>query len=112
MMPSKETVALRETCAVKQTKVRRPKREGKCTNVSDHGRPVGLVFFLVIFPPIPEEGERVLPRPYRGLMGTCSQLGYIFRDFCLTQGIDFIIFYLETAIATAVYHKNMTKNMD
>ena len=25
-------------------------------------------------------------------MGTCDQPGYVFRDFCLKQGIDFIIF--------------------
>ena len=25
--------------------------------------------------------------PYKGLMGTCSQPGYVFRDFCLKQGI-------------------------
>ena len=30
--------------------------------------------------------------PYKGLMGTCGQPGYVFRDFCLKQGIDFIIF--------------------
>ena len=28
--------------------------------------------------------------PYKGLMGTCGQPGYVFRDFCLKQGIDFI----------------------
>ena len=30
--------------------------------------------------------------PYKGLMGTCGQLGYVFRDFCLKQGINFINF--------------------
>ena len=30
--------------------------------------------------------------PYKGLMGTCGQPGYVFRDFCLKQGIEFIIF--------------------
>ena len=25
-------------------------------------------------------------------MGTCGQPGYVFRDFCLKQGIEFIIF--------------------
>ena len=39
----------------------------------------------------------LLPRgggvlPYKGLMGTCGQPGYVFRDFCLKQGIEFIIF--------------------
>ena len=40
-------------------------------------------------------GGGVLGRilPYKGLMGTCGQPGYVFRDFCLKQGIDFIIFF-------------------
>ena len=33
--------------------------------------------------------------PYKGLMGTCGQPGYVFRDFCLEQGIEFIIFCLK-----------------
>ena len=28
-------------------------------------------------------------------MGTCGQPGYVFRDFCLKQGIEFIIFCLN-----------------
>ena len=36
--------------------------------------------------------------PYKGLMGTCGQTGYVFRDFCLKQGIDFIIFCLNQGI--------------
>ena len=32
--------------------------------------------------------------PYKGLMGMCGQPGYVFRDFCLKQGIEFIIFVL------------------
>ena len=32
--------------------------------------------------------------PYKALMGTCGQPGYVFRDFCLEQGIEFIIFVL------------------
>ena len=28
---------------------------------------------------------------HKGLMGACSQPGYVFWDFCLKQGIDFII---------------------
>ena len=36
--------------------------------------------------------------PYRGLMGTCVQPGYVFRDFCLKQVIDFIIFCLNQGI--------------
>ena len=36
--------------------------------------------------------------PYKGLMGTCGQPGYVFRDFCLKQGIDFIMFCLNQGI--------------
>ena len=31
-------------------------------------------------------------------MGTCHQPGYVFRDFCLKQDIDFIIFCLNQGI--------------
>ena len=31
-------------------------------------------------------------------MGTCGQPGYVFRDFCLKQGIDFIIICLNQGI--------------
>ena len=27
--------------------------------------------------------------PYKGLTWTCGQPGYVFRDFCLEQGIEF-----------------------
>ena len=43
--------------------------------------------------PPPGGGVGVLP--YKGLMGTCGQPGYFFRDFCLKQGIDFINFCLK-----------------
>ena len=33
--------------------------------------------------------------PLQGLMGTCGQPRYVFRDFCLEQGIEFIIFCLN-----------------
>ena len=36
--------------------------------------------------------------PYKGLMGTCSQPGYVFRDFSLKQGINFINFCLKQGI--------------
>ena len=32
---------------------------------------------------------------YKGLMGTCGQPGYVFRDFCLNQGIDFLYLFLD-----------------
>ena len=38
-------------------------------------------------------GRGVLP--FKGLIGTCGQPGYVFRDFCLKQGIDFIILCLN-----------------
>ena len=31
-------------------------------------------------------------------MGTCGHPGYVFRDFCLKQVIDFIIFCLNQGI--------------
>ena len=31
-------------------------------------------------------------------MGTCGQPGYVLQDFCLKQGIDFIIFCLNQGI--------------
>ena len=37
-----------------------------------------------------EGGGGVLPQ--KGLMGRRSQTGCVFRDFCLKQGIDVIIF--------------------
>ena len=33
--------------------------------------------------------------PYKGLMGTCGQSGYVFPDFCLKQGINFYCFVLN-----------------
>ena len=41
-------------------------------------------------------GGRVLP--YKGLMGTWGQPRYVFQDFCLKQGIEFIIFSAECTI--------------
>ena len=32
-------------------------------------------------------------------MGTCGQPGYVFRDFCLKQGIDFINFCLINRVS-------------
>ena len=47
-------------------------------------------------PPPPGGEGWVLP--YKGLMGTCGQPGYVFRDFCLKQGIDFIVSCLNQGI--------------
>ena len=44
---------------------------------------------------------RVLP--YKGLMETC---GYVFRDFCLKQGIEFIIFCLNQGIDLSIFVLN------
>ena len=41
-------------------------------------------------------GEGVVP--YKGLMETCGQPGSVSRDFCLKEGIDFIIFCLNQGI--------------
>lgn len=41
--------------------------------------------------------------PYKGLIGTCGQLGCVFRDFCLKQSIEFIIFCLN--------HRNSVLNV-
>ena len=41
--------------------------------------------------------------PYKGLMGTCGQPGYVFRDFCLKQGIEFIIFCLNQVIGLSIF---------
>ena len=44
--------------------------------------------------------------PYKGLLGTCSQPGYVFRDFCLKQGIKFIIFCLNQGIDLSIFVLN------
>ena len=36
--------------------------------------------------------------PYKGLMETCGQPGYVFRDFCLKQGIEFAFKLLKPPI--------------
>ena len=52
----------------------------------------------------PRGGGGVLP--YKGLMGTCGQPGYVLRDFCLKQGIDFIIFCLKQGIDFIIFCLN------
>ena len=45
--------------------------------------------------------------PYKSLMGTCGQPGYVFRDFCLKQGIEFIIFFcLNQGIDLSIFVLN------
>ena len=39
-------------------------------------------------------------------MGTCGQPGYVFRDFCLKQGIEFIIFCLNQGIDLSIFVLN------
>ena len=41
--------------------------------------------------------------PCKGLMGTCGQPGYVFRHFCLKQGIEFIIFCLNQGIGLSIF---------
>ena len=52
----------------------------------------------------PPGGGGVLP--YKGLMGTYGQPGYVFRDFCLKQGIKFIIFCLNQGIDLSIFVLN------
>ena len=52
----------------------------------------------------PPGGGRVLP--YKGLMGTRGEPGYVFRDFCLKQGIEFIIFCLYQGIDLSIFVLN------
>ena len=44
--------------------------------------------------------------PYKGLMGTCGQPGYVLRDFCLKQGIEFIILCLNQRIGSSIFVLN------
>ena len=44
--------------------------------------------------------------PYKGVMGTCGQPGYVFRDFCLKQGIKFIIFCHNQGIDLSIFVLN------
>ena len=39
-------------------------------------------------------------------MGTCGQPGYVFRDFCLKQGIEFFIFCLNQGIDLSIFVLN------
>ena len=41
------------------------------------------------------QASKVGVLPYKGLLGTCGQPGYVSRDFCLEQGIDLSIFVLN-----------------
>ena len=52
----------------------------------------------------PRGGGGVLP--YKGLMGMCGQPGYVFWDFSLKQGIEFIIFCLNQGIDLSIFVLN------
>ena len=82
-------------------KFRGEEREtSKCASVTHHcERDVRATM-----PRTREGGGRVLP--YKGLMGTCRQPGYVCRDFCLKQGIKFIIFCLHQAIDLSIFVLN------
>ena len=56
---------------------------------------------------IPPGGGGVLP--YKGLMETCGQPGYVFRDFCLEQDIKFIIFCHNQGIDLSIFVLNCVK---
>ena len=55
-------------------------------------------------------GGRVLP--YKGLMGTCGQPGYVFQNFCLKQGIKFISFCLNQGINLSIFVLNRYLYLD
>ena len=44
--------------------------------------------------------------PYKGLMETCRQPGYVFWDFCLKQGIKFFIFCLKKGVGLSIFVLN------
>ena len=58
----------------------------------------------------PGPGGGVLP--HKGLMRTCDQPGYVFRDFCLKQGIEFIIFCLNQGIDLSIFVLNRISFLD
>ena len=66
-------------------------REGK----GDLRRVIVRISFLFHFERLPRRLQTGGVLPYKSLMGTCGQPGYVFRDFCLKQGIDFINFCLK-----------------
>ena len=39
-------------------------------------------------------------------MGTCGQPGYVFRDFCLKQGIDFTFLVLIRVSISSIFVLN------
>ena len=53
---------------------------------------------IISFLPVLDSGSPGEVLPYKGLMGTCGQPGYVFRDFCLKQGIESIIFCLFVSV--------------
>ena len=53
---------------------------------------------------LPRGGGGVLP--YKGLMGTCVQPGYVFRDFCLKQVIKCMILCLNQGIGFSIFVLN------
>ena len=66
-----------------------------------------MLFFLSLVPALTPgcmPGWGVLP--YKGLMGTCGQPGYVFRDFCLKQAIKFIIVCLNQGIGLSIFVLN------
>ena len=39
-------------------------------------------------------------------MGTFGQPGYVLRDFCLKQGIEFVLFWLNQGIDLSIFVLN------
>ena len=61
--------------------------------IPSHGRNENVTSCCLGYVHTPGGGGGVLP--FKGLMGTCGHPGYVFRDSCLEQDIDFIIFCLN-----------------
>ena len=57
-----------------------------------------ICFWVLLMRELPGAGGGGSILPYKGLMGTCGHPGYVFRDFCLKQVLDFIIFCLNQGI--------------
>ena len=64
-----------------------------------------VLTYLPTYMYLPTPGGGGTPK-YKGLMGTCGQPGYVFRDFCLKRGIEFIIYCLNQGIGLSIFVLN------
>ena len=72
--------------------------------MEDQGERNPQTFLVNNFPFLQPLGGGVLS--YKGLMGACGQPGYVFQDFSLKQGIEFIIFCLNQGIDFSIFVLN------